>query len=111
MNSQLNEILKTLGRQYEGHLLKGSRHYMEVSIADQAEKLGYADLKERFAAAYAIIPLKSPQRGMKVRIDGRTFVDYAQYETGVVLPGRMAREIGGTYTPYVPWDSMICNFV
>jgi hypothetical protein len=57
----------------------------------------------------AVVPLKQPVEGMKVRIDGRTFVDYAEFDSGVVVPGYEARE---TTLPRRPWtanDSMILN--
>jgi hypothetical protein len=47
---------------------------------------------------------------MKVRIDGRTFIDYAQFESGVVVPGYVAREAGLTYKTFLPLGSMILNF-
>ena len=31
---------------------------------------------------------------MKVRIDGRTFVDYASFDSGLAAPGYVAREAG-----------------
>ena len=40
----------------------------------------------------------------------RTFVDYAQFESGVVVPGYVAREAGLSYKTYVALDSMILNF-
>jgi hypothetical protein len=47
---------------------------------------------------------------MKVRIDGRTFVNYAEYESGVAVPGYLAKVTGQPYHTFVPLDSMICNF-
>jgi len=38
--------------------------------------MGYFDLQQKFPDVYAIVPLKHPIKGMKVRIDGRTFVNY-----------------------------------
>jgi hypothetical protein len=57
-----------------------------------------------------IVPLKEPQPGMKVRIDGRTFVNYAQYDSGIAVPGHVARNTSRPYAKFVPEDSMICNF-
>ena len=59
---------------------------------------------------YAIVPLKHPVSGMKVRIDGRTFVNYAQFESGVVVPNFIARDAGLSYKTFIPHDSMVCNF-
>jgi hypothetical protein len=45
-----------------------------------------------------------------VRIDGRTFVNYAEYDSGIAVPGYIAKALGGSYRTFVPNDSMICNF-
>lgn len=47
---------------------------------------------------------------MSVRIDGRTFVDYAQLGSKVVVPGRVARETGRAFEPYTAMDSMVLVF-
>ena len=47
---------------------------------------------------------------MKVRIDGRTYVNYAQLESGVAVPGYVAKEAGLPYKNFEPNDSMIRNF-
>jgi hypothetical protein len=83
---------------------------MEVNLAEQARKLGYGDLIEKYGTASAIVPLKNPQPGMKVRIDGRTFVNYAEYDSGIAVPGYLAKASGMNYRTFVPNDSMICNF-
>lgn len=110
MNAKLNEVLDIIGEEFKGKIQKGSRHYLEVSIGKQAEKLGHADLKEKYNNTYAIVPLKAPQKGMKVRIDGRTFVKYAEHTSGIAVPGYLARESGRSFKAFVPDDSMICNF-
>ena len=110
MNEKLNQILDRIGEDFKGLILRGSRHYLEVSIGREAAKLGYSDLKDEYAHTAAIVPLKNPQPGMKVRIDGRTFVRYAELPSGVAVPGHVARAAGRTCPEFVPNDSMICNF-
>ena len=110
MNRKLKGVLENIDAEFEEIIQKGSRHYLEVSIGQQAAKLGYHDLKERYRKTFAVIPLKTPQPGMKVRIDGRTFVNYAEFDSGIAVPGYLARETGKAYRAYVPQDSMICNF-
>ena len=109
-NTNLEKIIDSIGKEYELLIEKGARHYIEVSIGRQAEKLGFGDLKDRYKKTYAIVPLHTPRRGMKVRIDGRTFVNYAEYPTGVAVPGYLAREAGRSYKTFIPNDSMICNY-
>jgi hypothetical protein len=110
MNARLNAVLDLIGNEYKGKIKKGSRHYLEVSIGNHAEKLGHADLKEKYKNTYAIVPLKAPQKGMKVRIDGRTFVNYAEHASGIAVPAYLARETGRSFKAFAPNDSMICNF-
>ena len=56
------------------------------------------------------IPLKHPIEGMKVRFDGRTFIIYAQFNSGVVVPHHIAKQVNLHQRAYVAKDSMICNF-
>ena len=108
--NRLNKVLAKIGEVYKENIRKDSRHYLEVSIAQQAEKMGYSDVKECYRDAYAIVPLKHPVSGMKVRIDGRTFVNYAQFDSGIVTPQYVANEVTLPYKAYIANDSMICNF-
>lgn len=110
MDHQLNHVLSSIGDTYRHKIGRGTRHYMEVSIAHQAVRLGYADLGEKYRHTFAIVPLKAPEPGMKVRIDGRTFVDYAEYAPGIAVPGYLARASTLAFSPFVASDSMICNF-
>lgn len=110
MDNRLKELLRQIELEYGGKIQRGSRNYLEVNLAEQARKLGYGDLSEKYKTACAIVPLRDPQSGMKVRIDGRTFVDYAEYDSGIAVPGYLAKVSGRNYRTFVPNDSMICNF-
>ncbi|WP_319521397.1 hypothetical protein [uncultured Desulfosarcina sp.] len=110
MDTRIEELLKHVEEIYNGKMQRGARHYLEVNLAEQARKLGYADIGEKLRTACAIIPLKAPQKGMKVRIDGRTFVNYAEYASGMAVPGYLAKVAGRNSRPFVPLDSMICNY-
>ncbi len=110
MNEKLNTVLDKIAEAYGNKIQRGSRHYLEVSIGQQAERLELKDLQKKYKDTYAIIPLKAPQKGMKVRIDGRTFVNYAEHKSGIAVPGYLAKEVGRSFPAFVPNDSMICNF-
>ena len=110
MSNQLDELLKYIEETYTGEMQKGARHYLEVSLSETARKLGYTELAEKYKTAAAIVPLRNPQRGMKVRIDGRTFVNYAEYDSGMAVPGYLASSSTRKHRTFVPLDSMICNF-
>jgi hypothetical protein len=110
MGEDLKAIFKQIGEDFRHEISMDSRHYREVSIGQSAERLGYSHMKNRFWDVYAIVPLKRPAEGMKVRIDGRTFINYAQFDSGVVVPGYMAKMTDLPFKPYVAQDSMILNF-
>ena len=110
MKKQLDDLLLHIEKKYSDKIQRGARHYLEVSLRDMARKLGYFELAEKYRNASAIIPLRNPQRGMKVRIDGRTFVNYAEYDSGMAVPNHLAKLSGRKHRKFVPLNSMICNF-
>ena len=110
MNNSLREVLNQIGEEYNNNIRDDSRHYLEISIARKAAELGLTEVQERYSDDYAIVPLKHPVEGMKVRIDGRTFVNYAQFNSGVVVPHHIAKQVNLQQRAYVAQDSMICNF-
>ena len=110
MNNSLSEVLNKIGEDYKDNIRDDSRHYLEISIARKAAEMGLTEVKERYSDDYAIVPLKHPVAGMKVRIDGRTFINYAQFKSGVVVPHHIAKQVNLQQRAYVAQDSMICNF-
>ena len=110
MNHHIDDILLRIGEEFKEDIQSGARHYLEVDIGRKANQLGHPEIGKKFRKVYAVVPLKEPVGGMKVRIDGRTFVDYAQFDSGVVVPGYVARSAGLAYKTFIPLDSMILNF-
>jgi hypothetical protein len=96
MNDSLNRVLTGIEERYKNQIGKGSRHYLEVSIGKTAKDIGCPELLDQYENAFVVVPLNAPQPGMKVRIDGRTFVEYAEYESGIALPGFIAKQIPRT---------------
>ena len=111
MDRDLADVLEKIGDEYRDKILNDSRIYMEIDIGKKAEAYGLFDIKDKYRDQFALVPLRQPERGMKVRIDGRTFVNYAQFESGVVVPYYVARDAGLPYKTFIPHDSMVCNFV
>jgi hypothetical protein len=109
MKNNLDAVLTAIANSYKDQILDNSRFYIEVNIGKQADRLGYTDVKAAYFDAYAIVPLKEPVPGMKVRIDGRTFVNYAQLESGVAVPGYVAKFSNLPYRNFQPNHSMILN--
>jgi hypothetical protein len=110
MTKNLSDVLNHIREEYQENIQKDSRHYLEVNIAQRAGELGFSDVKERYRDVHAIVPLKHPVSGMKARIDGRTFVNYAQFESGIVTPNYVAEKVALPYRAYNAKVSMICNF-
>ena len=110
MDEKLADVLIKIGDDFRDRILLDSRFYLEVDIGKQAVKCGHFDLEEKYNDTYAVVPLKRPVRGMKVRVDGRTFVNYAQFESGIIVPNYVAREVDLAYKTFIPKDSMILNF-
>ncbi|RJP77157.1 MAG: hypothetical protein C4522_16260 [Desulfobacteraceae bacterium] len=110
MNRQIQNVLAGIADEYRGHIADNGRNYVEIDIGKRAEAMGYPEVKERYHQAGVIVPLKDPVPGMKVRIDGRTFVNYAQYDSGIAVPGYIAKDAGMAYKTFIPNDSMILNF-
>ena len=110
MANNLSEVLAKIGEAYKENIQADSRYYLEISIAQKAAELGFSDVQERYQTALAIVPLKQPVNGMKVRVDGRTFINYHQFESGIVVPDHVAGQVDQPHLAYIAKDSMICNF-
>ena len=85
MIDNVSKVLAKIGEEYRENINIDSRHYLEISIAKKAAALGFSEAKQQYKNVYAIVPLKRPVSGMEVRIDGRTFVTDAQFESGADL--------------------------
>jgi len=109
MRNILSKVLSEIGEEYKGNINNNSRHYLEISLAQKATELGLSEVNKHYKNVCAIVPLKRPVSGMKVRIDGRTFVNYAQFESGVVVPNYVANQVDLPHKAYAANDSMICN--
>lgn len=110
MSKQLTEIINRLATTYGNDISPGSRFIIEIDLGGEAERMGYGELGRRFRGVAAVVPVRAPVAGMKVLIDGRTFVDYAQYDSGIAVPGYVAREIDLPASPYHPDDSLVRQF-
>ena len=110
MKNNIGKIIKKIEADHQDHISSEARNYKEVDLSKTADQLGLKDAAEFFGNIKAIVPLKSSLEGMKVRIDGRTFVNYVQFESGVAVPGYVAAKSGLPHKAYEAWDSMILNF-
>lgn len=109
MDINLDAVLTEIGKTYRDQIQDDSRNYIEINIGQQAEKMGFKEIKYTYGDTYAIVPLRRPVKGMKVRIDGRTFVKYAQFESGVAVPSYVAVYSGLPRRTFEPNHSMILN--
>lgn len=109
MNKELSTLLTYIAKRYESLIAADGIHYVDVDLSDLAESMGLTKLKNNLKHTGAIIPLKHHLDGMKVMIDGRTFVKYVQFDSGVAVPEFVAKASGLPSKPYVANDSMILN--
>ncbi|MCF8028245.1 MAG: hypothetical protein K9K81_07755 [Desulfobacteraceae bacterium] len=109
MHKYLDRVIESISQTHQEQIHGGGRHYIEVCLGSAAEKMGYADLGEKFKNTWAIVPLKGPVSGMKVRIDGRTFVNYAQFDSGLAVPGYVTADTALAHHPYEAQHSMVLN--
>jgi hypothetical protein len=110
MSNELGEVLTKIGEEFKEEISKESGIFLEVDIGRQAKKLGYSNIVEKYRGVDAVVPLKQTVDGMKVMIDGRTFVNYAQLESGVVIPGHVAKEAALPYKYYEAHESIVRVF-
>jgi hypothetical protein len=110
MDNQLTQVIRQLGTAYEDVIEKGSRIILEVDLGREAEKMGFDQLGHQLRGVEAVIPVKKSVDGMKVLIDGRTFVGYREYGPGIAVPGHVAGQITLPASPYVPADSLVRQF-
>jgi hypothetical protein len=110
MSNELGEVLTKIGEKFKEEISDESEVFLEVDIGKQAEKLGYSNIVAKYRGVDAAVPLKHTVDGMKVMIDGRTFVNYAQLESGVVIPGHVAEEAALPYKRYEAPESIVRVF-
>ena len=110
MVNNLNAVIEKIGEEFSDLIQEDGRNYLEVSLSRKAGELGLTDIEQCYDNVFAIVPIKHPVDGMKVRIDGRTFVNYQQFDSGVVVPGYVAEYTDLPHRPYAVQNSMICNF-
>lgn len=109
MKKEIDEIIQYVSNKYIDLISKNGNNYIELNIGNLADMLGHSNVKKKFKTEGVIVPLKQHVNGMKVRIDGRTFVKYSQFESGIALPGHLAKESGLPRKPYVADENMILN--
>jgi hypothetical protein len=110
MSNELSELLTRIADEYKEEISAESGTFLELDIGKEAEKLGYSKLAEKYRGIAAAVPLKRTLNGMKVMMDGRTFVDYAQLETGVVIPRYIAKEAALPTKHYEAPESIVRVF-
>jgi hypothetical protein len=111
MNEQLMKVLEHIQETYHDKAMAGGRNYLNVDIGKTALEMGFKALHEKYLNREVVVALKSALPGMKVRIDGRTFINYAEYASGFAVPEHIAKKANLSFTKYTANDSMILNFV
>lgn len=109
MNTQLKKVLEHIKLKNKHHAESGARNYLNVDIGKVAGELGFKDLEKKFSNREVVVNIKGPEPGIKVRIDGRTFINYVEYSDGFAVASHIAAQAGIPAKPYTAGDSMILN--
>jgi hypothetical protein len=110
MSNGLAKVLSKIAEEYREEISVESITFLELDIGKEAEKLGYSNIAEKYRGIAAAVPLKRKLNGMKVMMDGRAFMDYVQLETGVVIPGYIAKEAALPNKHYEAPESIVRVF-
>lgn len=110
MKGSLKKILSKISDDYRPLIAKDSIYFLDVNIGKTADRMGITDISSSYYDTNIIIPLKHPLSGMKVMVDGRTFINYAQLDTGLILAEYVAQEADIDYQTYHARESMIRVF-
>ena len=111
MQNSLKVLIEGIGNHYREAIDPQSRFYVEVDLGKEAAKAGMGKLEQQWQGVNAIVPVNSDRPGMKVLIDGRTFVHYVQFSNGVVVPGYVAEAVPELERrPYTAHEDMMLIF-
>jgi hypothetical protein len=106
----IDDVLRVVEEEFREEMEPTSRFFVDVDLGRTAARLGLQDPEGILSGVEAVVPLRRLRGGMRVRVDGRTFVDYAQCDSGLAVPGYVARRAGLRFRPYRALDSMVRMF-
>ena len=110
MDNRLDTILSGIIDDYRNDLTDDSIYFVDVNIGQRAARMGYDDLGNEYKTTEAVVFVKNPKKGMKVMIDGRTFVNYASLGPGVAVPSHVAKRTALKHKPFIAADSLVRIF-
>lgn len=110
MDKRLDTILTTIMKEYSDDLSDKSIYFVDVNIGQRAMGMGFEDLGSQYKNAEAVVFVKGPKDGMKVMIDGRTFVNYSTLGPGIAVPSYVARQTALKHEPFTAADSLVRIF-
>ena len=110
MDNRLDSILTGIIDDFRDELTDDSIYFVDVNIGQRAARMGYDDLRNRYKTTEAVVFVRNPKKGMKVMIDGRTFVNYASLGPGVAVPSYVAERTAFKHKPFTAADSLVRIF-
>jgi hypothetical protein len=109
MNKELTDILTQVNDFFQDKIDPKSNSYSLVHLGSAAKACGYDALDKKYLDEKIIIPLKDP-KGINFFFSGaefqKTFKDYVQLSSGIVLAPYIAKEADMSGTTYVPHKQM-----
>ena len=110
MDKRLDKILSGIIDDFRDELSDDSIYFVDVNIGQRAARMGYDDLGNQYKTTEAVLYVRNPKKGMKVMIDGRTFVNYACLGPGVAVPSHVAKQTAMKHKPFTAADSLVRIF-
>ena len=110
MDKRLDMILTGIIDDYSDELSEDSIYFVDVNIGKRAAGLGYDDLGSQYRNTEAVVFVKGPKKGMKVMIDGRTFINYSSLGPGVAVPSHVAERTTLKHRPFTAAESLVRIF-
>ncbi len=110
MDNRLDRILMQIMNDYRDELSEDSIHFVDVNIGRRAAGMGFADLGSQYKDAEAVLFVNGGKKGMKVMIDGRTFVNYSTLGPGVAVPSYVAEKTALKHEPFTAAESLVRIF-
>ena len=110
MNKDLVEVLEKIAEEFGDRIVPDSKMYNLIDIGQTAERFGKPELKTEYEGVKAIVPILKPLYGYQNKeVKGKNLFPYAQLESGIAVPLKVAGDTGLQNKPYRPKKKMILN--
>ncbi|MDO8556512.1 MAG: hypothetical protein Q7R96_05070 [Nanoarchaeota archaeon] len=107
--SSLVDALTAIENEFRDEILPTGVAYCLIDLGKVLQQLGAHDDVASFTGINAIVPLKRVKGGMNFEVNGKELSDYAQLQSGIVVPTWVAQQTELPHKTYQPKDRMVLN--